>query len=284
MRAQGEVAAFERIRNSAAIGAKVGSERTAALAFGAVEALAAPLVEVMLARLAEVCAAPEDYVAVAVVFGHDFRKILFDDTALPGGQEISVGQLGDAVFITRYTHEIFHLIVPGGEVSIADRPVYREAVARRSFEVEIAPTLGLAGPHQAFAPYLIAPNPIERLLLDVRMLGVFHEKMRVVFAVSVAPGNTGVGFAYGQRHLAPVLEIPGHFIGGGVVLAVLHVAPALQQQGLDPVVAKLFGGVAAAHARADHDRLVGIVVIHTCRLLVVVDGSGRSREQVGISR
>ena len=58
------------------------------------------------------------------------------------------------------------------------------------------------------------------------------------------------------RVQAGMFHVPGMQAGGGVIPAVPHIAPALQQQGPQALLAQFLGGPPAADAGADHDGIV----------------------------
>ena len=65
---------------------------------------------------------------------------------------------------------------------------------------------------------------------------------------------------------AAVRELPGLQPLRDVVPAVLHVAAALEHQGLEPLLAQLLGGPATGDPGADDDRVVRLVGRHTAHV------------------
>src|SRR5579859_1812188 len=241
------------------IGVEVAAEGAAAFAEATGLALAAALFEVDGLGFCEVGAAADDHRAVGVSLQDLFLYVLFYAIHFPGRQEFSVGQLGEAVFVAADAGEFLYVTIPGGEVVVADGPGDGDAVAGGAFELEGAPALGLAGPEQGFAAYLVAPDPVERFFLDIGMFLVFYEEVLGGFAVGVAAGHDGVVVEDFQGELAAVGKVPGIFCGGGIVLEVFHGAAAFEQEGCQALFAEFFCGPAAADAGADDD---GVVLGH----------------------
>src|SRR5438093_10405693 len=80
------------------------------------------------------------------------------------------------------------MVVPRRDVGVADRPVHPEPVARVGAEVEVAPAVHLAAPHDGAAADLAAPDPVKRLggSERVRGLAVVDEELAAVLVARVA--------------------------------------------------------------------------------------------------
>src|SRR5699024_7944668 len=85
------------------------------------------------------------------------------------------------ILIARYSDKTFYIPIPGRNIPIAYRPVHRKAVPCRPFEIKVTPALYLPGPCQRRSTYLITPNPVKRLLLNIRLLLIFSKKMKGIF-------------------------------------------------------------------------------------------------------
>jgi hypothetical protein len=174
--------------------------------------------------------------------------------------------LWEAVFVAADAGEFFHVGVPRREVVVADRPWGSEVIAGWTFEFKWRPALCLSRPEKAFAADLIAPDPVERLFLDIRMCFIGYEEMFCGFAVGVAAAEDGVVVEDGVGQAAAVREFPGRFGGGGIVFEMFHVPTAFEEEGFQAFAAEFFGGPAAADAGADDD---GVVVIHITAFVLV---------------
>src|SRR5258705_11678664 len=67
---------------------------------------------------------------------------------------------------------------------VRDRPVHPVAEPLGGDELVLAPALRRTSPDERLPADLIAADPVEGLLLHVRVVGVLHEEMRGVFAVA----------------------------------------------------------------------------------------------------
>src|ERR1700722_3391113 len=99
---------------------------------------------------------------------------------LHGRQELAVGQLRQPKRFSGDSDEVLHVVVPGREVGIANRPIDRNSVAKVRFEIQIAPPVTLAAPHNGAPAYLPPADPPERLAIGgcVRVQLVADEKLR----------------------------------------------------------------------------------------------------------
>jgi hypothetical protein len=90
--------------------------------------------------------------------------------------------VGEAELLAAHAREALDVRVPGRDVGVADRPVDAVAVAQVGLEVEVAPAVAVPAPEQRLAAHGAALDPGERLVLDVRVLGVVlvEEQRRLV--------------------------------------------------------------------------------------------------------
>src|SRR2546423_4051306 len=80
--------------------------------------------------------------------------------------------------------EFLDVRVPGGDIVVRDRPVHPVSQLLGRDELVLAPALTRAAPDDGLAAHLITTDPIERPLLDVRMVTILDEEMHGVFAVT----------------------------------------------------------------------------------------------------
>ena len=90
-------------------------------------------------------------------------------------QENSVRNLRQPLGLSADADEGLHVVVPGGDVGVADGPVDAVAVAGVGLEVEVAQPVALARPHDRAAPHLAPADPEEGLL---RVAGVRDARCR----------------------------------------------------------------------------------------------------------
>ncbi len=91
-------------------------------------------------------------------------------------QELAVGHCFYTVAGAAYADEFFYMGIPWGNVCIPDRPACAIPEPLRGGELKRAPALAGPAPGERFAAYLVAPYPIERFVLYVRMVFIFYEK------------------------------------------------------------------------------------------------------------
>src|SRR5690242_21957402 len=94
----------------------------------------------------------------------------------PRWQKLTIGKFFEAIFIAANTGKLLNMAVPRSDVLISYWPIDGKAISCRTLKIEIAPSLSLSGPHDALPSNLITADPIEWLLLDVRVIVVLHEE------------------------------------------------------------------------------------------------------------
>src|SRR5258708_13910794 len=80
------------------------------------------------------------------------------------------------------------------------------------------------------------------------MFRILYKEMHGIFPESITPADYGVLFPDIIGYLPPVLEFPGHHIGGRIVFHVTDLPPYFQDQGLKTLFRKLFAAPAAPQA------------------------------------
>src|SRR5258705_12252170 len=139
---------------------------------------------------------------------------------------------------------------------VRDRPVHPVAEPLGGDELVLAPALRRTSPDERLPADLIAADPVEGLLLYVRVVGVLHEEMRGVFAVTGRFADERICVDQLARVVPPVRQLPWGHVRRGVIFDVLYVAAALEHEGLEAVVAQLFRGPPAGDSGADDDGVV----------------------------
>ena len=214
--------------------------------------MTAALREVFRFRRREMRTAALDHVPVGKR-AHDFGlRVFFDVVHFPGGEKFAVGQRLEAVVIATNAGEAFDVRIPRGEFVVGDRPL-AEAIARGAFKIEPAPTLRLPRPDQGLAADLVTANPVVGFFLFVGVFGVFDEKMRRRLIEGVAFFGDGIRGDDVAGQLAAMREIPRVFQGRGIIVAVFHVAAALEDERAQAAFTEFLRRPTAADARADDD-------------------------------
>jgi hypothetical protein len=148
-----------------------------------------------------------------------------------------------------------HVVVPGREVGIADRPIDRHAFLLVGLEVEIAQAIALAAPQQRTSAHAIAAEPVEAFHLRVRRVLLVRPCVDVGLFQDVALEHV-MRLFHRIGGAAAMQVFPRRLGGVDVILDVLDVAAALQQQHAQAPLGEFLGGPTARDARADHDRVV----------------------------
>src|SRR5690606_28711483 len=122
-------------------------------------------------------------------------------------------------------------------------------------KIKVAPAVRLPAPEERAAADVVAAHPVEAFVLGVRVVDVVDEPMsRGGMGRVTRAGLFVLPRAIGGRLAVAPLEVPRLLERGGVV-AMRHVAPALEQERAEPAFAKFLGGPAAADSRPDDNRI-----------------------------
>ncbi len=175
-----------------------------------------------------------------------------------GRLELSVRELWHPLPRPRDARVAFDVIVPGSDVGVADRPVDRDPLSRVGLEVEVAPAIALAAPHERAPAHVIAAKPVEPLHLGVGRLPVRSPPVEVLLVQRVIPLQHRVGQLHRPGALAAMGVLPGSLGRVDIVLDVLDVLAPLEQQDAEPFLRQLFGGPAARDPRSHHDGVVAL--------------------------
>ncbi len=135
----------------------------------------------------------------------------------------------------------FHLVIPGGDIGIAYRPVYRDPILAVGLKIKIAPAVTLAAPGNRAATYVVPPDPVKPLGLHIRVFQVIDEEMFDILLGGPANAYLFVVLSpvFGGEFV-PVGEVPQVHVHRRVIRYVFNHAAPFQDQGFQPVLAKLF--------------------------------------------
>src|SRR5205814_6220633 len=151
VRANGEAPGFLRGGKRGTETAEIGRGDAAAMANAAIVAGSAPFVSP-----SKHGRAADGHHAIIKMFGERVAKIPLDTGHFHRRQKFSVGQLRQAFGLAADAGELFHIVIPGCDVRIADRPIDRDSLLQIRFKVEIAPAIALAPPSERFSAHLAA--------------------------------------------------------------------------------------------------------------------------------
>src|SRR5690606_10747427 len=111
------------------------------------------------------------------MFGNLPLDVLLDTVELHHELELSIWQLGQPQVFPGVPDITFHLVIPMVEILITHRPVHGDALLFVGLEIQVAPTVAVASPHNGPSTDMIAPHPIETLHFVVGVLQVVDEPM-----------------------------------------------------------------------------------------------------------
>src|SRR5215470_2627282 len=146
------------------------------------------------------------------MLGERVFKIELDARHFHGRKEFAVGKLRQAFGLAADAGEFFHVVIPGSNVGIANRPIDGDSIFQVGFEIEIAPAIALAAPGDRLSADLASANPGKMFswiggigILDV----VDEELVRELIARVIALALNMLGaLAFGAIVPAAVLEFP----------------------------------------------------------------------------
>ncbi len=201
-------------------------------------------------------------------------------------KELPVGKLRQPLLPPGDADEVLDVVVPGRNIFIAKRPVDGEAVPQVGFEVEVAPPVGVAAPHDGAPADLTAPDPCERFVGVVRVgvLAIVHEELARPLVAGVAlPLNRLV-----LQESCPIAEPAKPHLPRGNVLHIVALGrdgtARFEDQRLESLLRELHRRVASGDPGADHDRIVDFLLDDRRHGLTCLE-EGRSRRSFpGIRR
>ena len=124
----------------------------------------------------------DDDVSVGVFLAHFLAKMFLHTTQFIRLNKVAIRQGFQAIFIARNPHKLFDITVPRRDVLIANRPIYRKSIALRTCKIKITPALRMSSPQERTTAHVIGLNPIVGLVLDIRLLPIFGQKMSRSFS------------------------------------------------------------------------------------------------------
>src|SRR5581483_8337140 len=120
---------------------------------------------------------PSDNQRATKLLGHRSLEFLLHTVELHRRQKLAVRKLRQILRAATDSDKALDMIVPGRQITIANGPVHRDAIARVRLEIHLAPAIALTPPRDGPSPNLITPYPIEPLLLDIGIIQLIDEPM-----------------------------------------------------------------------------------------------------------
>src|SRR6266550_9041978 len=151
-------------------------------------------------------------------------------------QKLAVGHCFEMIGVPADADELLDVGVPRRDVVVADRPAHPVPELLRSHELVLAPALTGASPDDRLAAHLITADPVERLLLDVRVVAVLDEEVHGVLAVTRCLADQRILLEDLTRQRAAVPELPRIKIHRGIILDVDYVPASLEHERLEPLL------------------------------------------------
>src|ERR1700730_17853404 len=151
------------------------------------------------------------------------------------------------------------MVVPRGDVGIADRPIHRDAFFQGAFKIEIAPAIALAPPGEGLSPNLPTANPGKLCSRGggIRIVHVADEEFVRVFIASVIDLALDRlrPLALGAIVPAAILELPhGNVLD--IVLLRDNGAPGFEDQCVQAPLGQLFGRPTTRYPRTNNDCVI----------------------------
>src|SRR6476469_2010959 len=172
-------------------------------------------------------------------------------------QKLAVGHCLEMVGVAANSDELLDVGVPRRDIVVGDRPVHPVAELLRRDELVLAPALARTAPDDRLAADLVAADPVERFGLHVGVIAVLDEEVHGVFAVARGLADERIFLDDLARKRAALRKLPRIEIHRGVVLDVDYVAPALEDEGLESLLAQLLRRPATGDSRSDNDGVEG---------------------------
>src|SRR5690606_17285738 len=113
----------------------ITTKRASALTQYTVLAFYTSLLDMYGLRLGKMCASCADDMSIFKMLVDRLPKIIFCCIQWIAWQKITVGERIQSIFVPRYPYKTFDVTVPRVNILISDRPIYRETVTCRPFEI-----------------------------------------------------------------------------------------------------------------------------------------------------
>ena len=153
-----------------------------------------------------------------IIFLYKITKIIFNAGHFQSRQKFTIRKDVKVISVSRNTCKFFYIAVPRCNVFVTNRPINSKTITSGTFKIIGTPSLCLTGPHQRFTSCLITPDPIKRLLLNIRMFCILHKEMHGIFTKCITFTDDRIGIFYFLCEFIPMWELPWHLIRSGIIL------------------------------------------------------------------
>src|SRR5262249_38590368 len=125
--------------------------------------------------------------AIIKIPGNRFPEVTLDAGHLHRREKTSVRELRQSLPLAADPRQIFPIVIPGGDLRVTDGPLNGNPLFLSGLEIEIAPAIALAAPHDGFSSDLAAANPGKMLsgIAGVRVFLVVDEELMGIFVAGV---------------------------------------------------------------------------------------------------
>src|SRR5882757_333463 len=197
--------------------------------------------------------------AIVEIFRQGIAKILFDTGHLHRRKKFTVWQLRQSFGLAADSGEFFHIVIPRSNIRVTNRPIDGDAFLGVGFEVEIAPTIGLAAPGDGLSADLTPFDPGKMLsrFAGVGIVGIFDEKLirKFVARVITLALDRLSGLAFLAVIPIAILEFPDRNVFH--VIFFRSDGPAgFENERVQTLLGKLLRGPASGNSRTDDDRVI----------------------------
>src|SRR3546814_15676032 len=115
-------------------------------------------------------------------------NVLLCTIHLHGRHKLAVGEMRYSFVRSAYPCESFYMIIPGGNIFISDRPIYRNSVFRIGLKIKVTPAVALTSPHQGPSTHMISPYPVKRRILHKGTFFFFHPEIQaLLYKIGTTP-------------------------------------------------------------------------------------------------
>src|SRR5439155_26668333 len=120
--------------------------------------------------------------------------LCFSSVELPRRHELSVGQMRQTFLATLDADELLDVAPPRRQILVAEWPVDAEAFACVRLEIEVAPAINAATPHDRATTDLSPANPVKGLPFRrrVRIVEIVDEELARVFIAGAGVSLNGL--------------------------------------------------------------------------------------------
>ncbi|MBX7122474.1 MAG: hypothetical protein K1X42_10125 [Opitutaceae bacterium] len=174
--------------------------------------------------------------------------MFLDDVQFHWRLELAVGEVRETLLGTTDPGETLNMVIPRRNVGIADGPIDGYTLSGIGLKIQVAQSEAQASPHERSAADLVAAEPLEGLSFGVGIVDVVGPPILVQFSQNALAELDGMFGFQCERVASTMRHLPRAAEGVHIILDVLNVAPAFEQQHLEALLSQFLGGPTAADA------------------------------------